>query len=98
MTSAAWEDPGNHLLGMLLRSDASDETDQRGRRLQGDPLLLVLNGGGRSRPFALPSLNPAGIWCEALNTSHRESKPLTSRESIVVGPHSLVLLRYEPNR
>jgi isoamylase len=97
MTPEDWEDPGNHLLAMLLRSDASDETDQRGRRLQGDPLLLLLNGGGRSRPFVLPSLNPAGAWCEVLNTSHRESKPLASRDSVVVGPHSLVLLRYESN-
>jgi glycogen operon protein len=96
MTAAEWDDPANHLLGMLLRSDRSDETDQRGRRLHGDPLLVLLNGGGRTRPFALPTLRRAGAWRELLNTSHRDAKPLASQESIPLGPHSLAVLRYEP--
>jgi isoamylase len=95
LTAVEWEDSGNHLLGMLLRSDASQETDLRGRPLRGDPLLVLLNGGGRTRPFALPRLDQAGSWCEVLNTAHKDQRTLTSQEPVAVGPHSLVVLRYE---
>jgi glycogen operon protein len=95
MTSTEWEDPANHLLGMLLLSDRSEETDQRGRRIKGDPLLLLLNGGGRTKSFALPPMTTRGTWRELLNTSHRDPRAPTSQET-VLGPHSLMLLRFEP--
>ena len=94
MTRADWEDPANHLLGMLIRGEASDETDQRGRRLNGDPILLLLNGGGRTKSFSLPAIERPGTWTELIATAHQAPRPLLEdRVSLV--PHSLMLLRYE---
>ena len=95
MTAAEWEDPANHLLGMLIRGEASDETDQRGRRLNGEPILLLLNGGGRTKSFTLPAIGRPGTWTQLIDTAHQALRPVREdRVSLV--PHSLVLLRYEP--
>ena len=36
MTPDDWNDPANHVLGMLIRGEATDELDERGRRLPGE--------------------------------------------------------------
>ena len=41
MTDADWHNGDNHALGMLIYGDATDETDDRGRPIKGDTLLLV---------------------------------------------------------
>jgi hypothetical protein len=54
--------------------------------------LLLLNGGGRSRSFALPALSKSDSWTELLNTAHPVER--TSRAgSMLLSPRSLVLLR-----
>ena len=70
MTEADWADPTNHVLGMLILGEATDEIDERGRRLMGEAILLLTNGGARSRPFTLPQLETPGAWVEMLNTAH----------------------------
>jgi isoamylase len=95
MTPPDWNDPANHLLGMLLRAEAADEIDQRGRRLNGGPILVLLNGGGTTKAFTLPVLDRAGSWSEVINTAHRAARTLASQEAVSVAAHSLVLLRYE---
>jgi isoamylase len=95
MTAAEWEDGGNHVLGMLIRAEATDEIDERGRRVTGDAILLLLNGGARSKPFCLPRLNRAGAWVEILNTAHPVSRPLR-QDPVNLVAHSLMLLRYDP--
>jgi isoamylase len=94
MTAEEWNDAGSHVLGMLIRGEATDETDERGRRITGDAVLLLLNGGARSKPFILPSLGRPGSWTEVLNTSH--PVPRLIREGRVnLVAHSLMLLRYD---
>jgi isoamylase len=97
MTAAEWEDGGNHVLGMLIRGEATDEIDERGRRVTGDAILLLLNGGARSKPFCLPRLNRPGAWVEILNTAHQVPRPLR-QDRINLVAHSLMLLRYDPPR
>jgi isoamylase len=83
MTAEEWSQAGNHVLGMLLQGD--------------NPLLLLLNGGGRSRPFVLPALSGSGIWTEIVNTHH--PGPEVMREGQVnLGPRSLLLLSCERRR
>jgi glycogen operon protein len=94
MSAADWADPKNRVLGMLIHGEASDELDERGRPNRGDTLLLLLNGGGRSRAFQLPTIKGAGAWCEVVNTS----RPGTRRHSegrLNLVAHSLILLCYE---
>jgi glycogen operon protein len=94
MMAEEWSDPGNHVLGMLIRGEATDEIDERGRRVTGDAILLLLNGGTRSKPFNLPPLGRPGSWTEVLNTAH--SIPQQVREDRVsLVAHSLMLLRFD---
>ena len=76
MSAEDWAHDGNHLLGMLFDDDA---------------LLLLLNGGGRSRPFALPG-RPGGAWRVLLDTAHEGERP--AETSVTLAPHSLVFLRH----
>jgi glycogen operon protein len=97
MTEADWSDPSNHVLGMLILGEATDEIDERGRRLLGEAILLLTNGGARSRPFALPQLETPGVWLEVLNTAHPEQR-LVRQDTVSLVAHSLVLLRHERPR
>ncbi|MCA1833167.1 MAG: glycogen debranching protein GlgX [Actinomycetota bacterium] len=92
-TDADWADPANHVLGMLISGQATDEVNERGRPVFGDTLLLLLNGGTRSRRFVLPQLEESGIWHEALNTARPGSRPIR-QEAINLVAHSLILLRH----
>src|SRR5262249_1972205 len=62
MTGEDWSGRSNHVLGMLIHGEATDEVDERGRPILGDTLLLLLNGDNRSRSFALPTINGSGAW------------------------------------
>ena len=97
MAEADWADAANHVLGMLILGEATDEVDERGRRLRGEAILLLANGGARSRPFTLPLMETPGGWIEILNTAH--PVPRTVRQGKVsVVAHSLMLLRHERPR
>jgi isoamylase len=93
-TDDDWRRDADHALGMLLRGEASDEIDDRGRPVAGETLLLLLNGGAAPCTFTLP---PMGTWRMLVNTApavthHR------SGETCELRRHSLVLLRLLPPR
>jgi glycogen operon protein len=94
MTATEWNDPGNHVLGMLIRGEATDEVDERGRRVTGNAILLLLNGGARSKPFCLPQLGRSGSWSEILTTSHPIPRPV-HQDRVNLAAHSLMLLRHD---
>ena len=54
-----WNQPDAHVLGMLIPGEATDEAGDRGRPVVGRTILLLLNGGSRSRFFALPDMDDA---------------------------------------
>jgi glycogen operon protein len=96
MTDADWANPHNHVLGMLIRGRATDELDERGRTFVGDTILLLMNGGGRSRTLTLPRLAQRGQWVELVNTAqHGTALP---RGAVPVAAHSLVLLGFRDER
>jgi glycogen operon protein len=97
MTEADWADPSSHVLGMLILGEATDEMDERGRRLRGEAILLLTNGGARSRPFTLPQLEAPGVWVEILNTAHPTPR-LVRQGKVSLVAHSLMLLRHERAR
>ena len=98
MTEADWDDPSNHVLGMLILGEATDEVDERGRRLMGEAILLLTNGGARSRPFTLPAAGDAGRVGRGRSTP-RTRIPRTVRQGKVsLVAHSLMLLRHERPR
>jgi isoamylase len=77
MAAEDWAHDGNHLLGMLFDGGA--------------PLLLLVNGGGRSRSFAVPA-RPGGVW-RVLVDSARDGEREAAAE-VTLAPHSLVLLKH----
>ncbi|MGZ8398005.1 MAG: glycogen debranching protein GlgX [Gemmatimonadales bacterium] len=91
MTEADWQDQGSHVLGMLIRGGAPAKSKNGGDRFKAEEILLLLNGGGRSKPFTLPNLDPPGVWTEVLDTSAYRVPAGANR--IDLAPHSLVLLR-----
>ena len=94
MTAEEWRDPHNSVLGMLIRGEATDEVDERGRPLRGEAILLLVNGGTRSKQFVLPDLNGPGGWTEVINTAQPSHR--TPRHGTVnLVAHSLMLLRHE---
>jgi glycogen operon protein len=75
MSADDWAHDASHVLGMCFDGP--------------DPLLLLMNGGGRSRPFRLPA-SPAA-WRVLIVTSHDGERPAEGQ--VTLAPHSLVLLR-----
>jgi isoamylase len=97
MTADDWTDQGNHVLGMLVRGEAPEEVDERGRPLRGDSLLLLLNGGARTKQFTLPPLTRPGTWTELLDTSHELTRPVRE-DRVSLAAHSLILLAFQASR
>ncbi len=97
MTDHDWQNGDNHALGMLIYGDATDETDDRGRPIKGETILLLLNGGNDQVTFTMPAIDGDGIWAELIDTAHRELRVIPTGFT-PVDPYSLLLLRYGENR
>jgi isoamylase len=96
MTEQDWSDPDLHSIGMLLPGRATDEIDTRGRSYAGDSLLILLNAGTRSRSYALPNMELAGLWVEELNTVQPGPWGRVIRNEVVsLTAHSTLLLRHQ---
>jgi glycogen operon protein len=92
-----WGNGRNHLLGMLIPGDASDDVDERGRPNRGQTLLMLLNASNRARQFTMPAAPGPGAatghWQEVINTAQQTHR-VPKGGGINVAPHSLVLLCY----
>jgi glycogen operon protein len=97
MTEQDWSEDTNHVLGMLIAGEATDEVDDRGRPVIGDTILLALNGGATSRYFAMPKVEGPGVWQELLNTARPGTRTLRT-DAVHLVAHSLCLLRYGEER
>jgi glycogen operon protein len=98
MQQSDWQNADNHLLGMLLTGQATDETDDRGRPIRGDTLLLILNGGEGDCRFTLPQVPEEGFWMTLLDSAHSECHGPQDGSSVMVAAHSLLLLRHGTER
>ncbi|HJU65136.1 MAG TPA: glycogen debranching protein GlgX [Gemmatimonadaceae bacterium] len=89
-----WHDPGERSLGMLIHGEATDETDDRGRPIKGDTLLLLVSNADQEVPFTLPPQDGTGSWVEVVNTASPEMPRAVSENTVTLAPCSLILLRY----
>jgi glycogen operon protein len=94
MEGGDWSNAEDHVLGMLIDGQATDEVNERGRPIFGDTILLLLNGGNRSRYFAMPKVEGPGMWEEILNTARPDSTRVVRTPGVNLVAHSLTLLRY----
>lgn len=95
LTDEDWADQANHIIGMLLHGRATDEVDERGRPIFGKTILMLFNGGNRSRPFALPRVGDgSGAWSMLVNTA-QPGQRLVRGDTVNLVAHSFQLLRLE---
>jgi glycogen operon protein len=82
---------------MLISGEAADETDDRGRPVLGDTMLLLFNGGFDDTTCALPHVAGDGQWRCVVDTASDQQGPVASSAMHVKG-FSLMLLRYGAER
>jgi isoamylase len=69
MTDEMWNSPEVRGLGVRLNGDAIHEINERGDRIVGETLLLILNAGDAPMAFVLPPILPVERWDTLLDTS-----------------------------
>ncbi|HSQ29214.1 MAG TPA: glycogen debranching protein GlgX [Gemmatimonadaceae bacterium] len=102
MSDDDWKNGELRSLGMLIDGTSTDETDDRGRAIEGDTMLLVFNASDEPVPFVLPELNgkangSVALWTELVNTACDEHSQRDTA-GLELSPHSLVLLRHGRGR
>lgn len=97
MTDGDWHD-GGRAVGMLISGEAADETDDRGRPVKGDTMLLVLNGGFEPVRWQVPALDGRGEWLTLIDTAGEHTGAPVHDGRVEVPGFSLLLLRYGAER
>jgi isoamylase len=69
MIDGTWNSPDVRCLGVGLNGDAIDEVNERGERIVGDTLLLLLNAGTEVVPFMLPETAAQERWETVMDTA-----------------------------
>ncbi|RKH51251.1 glycogen debranching protein GlgX [Corallococcus llansteffanensis] len=64
-----WQKPFVRSLAYLLGGDAIPTPDERGQRVSGDSLLVLLNAHHDTVPFKVPPLGEGGVWVLELYTA-----------------------------
>ena len=79
MKDDTWNSPDVRCLGVRLNGDAIDELDERGERVVGDTLLLLLNGDPEPVAFVLPPTSPLERWQTLMDTADPGQSPRRMR-------------------
>jgi glycogen operon protein len=97
MADDTWNSPGVRCLGVRLNGDAIDEIDERGERIAGATLVMLLNAGVEAIPFVLPALGAGERWVTLLDTADPWQAPrsLRARERYQLQSRSMAVLRLE---
>jgi glycogen operon protein len=69
MTDEMWHSPDVRALGVRLNGDAIKEVNERGERIAGETLLLMLNAGDEAITFVLPATAAIERWDTLLDTA-----------------------------
>lgn len=79
---------------VYLNGDAIPEPDIYGRKIEGDSLLIMLNGDGNAIDFTLPGADYGEAWEVLLSTSTEEpSGTLAPKHVVMVEGRSILILR-----
>jgi len=96
MTRQDWDSEGR-AVAFLLGGDAIPGVDDAGRPIEGDSLLVLLNGERAARMFRLPAVEWGATWERLLDTAHDSTqaaqRPSHARDELHVDPLSVVVLR-----
>ena len=97
MADDTWNSPGVRCLGVRLNGDAIDEIDERGERIVGDTLVMLLNAGDKAIPFVLPATAAAERWMTLLDTADpwQPARTVRGAERYQLHARSMAVLRLE---
>ncbi|MFP4257604.1 MAG: glycogen debranching protein GlgX [Desulfovermiculus sp.] len=97
-----WLDTSRCVIGLMLGGEAIDEIDERGRPIEGDTMLMLVNSNPRSVDFVLPSYTNSDLWELVVDTRWEEGLPeghlpeMHSSAAVYhLVAHSLALFRLE---
>ncbi|MGB0126779.1 MAG: glycogen debranching protein GlgX, partial [Rhodocyclaceae bacterium] len=97
MTDEEWTHSHARCLGIYFAGDTLDETDDRGRPLRDDNLLILVNSHFEAIPFVLPRFHPRTVWWSLLDTSFEDGLKTSGkhapREAYRIEGRCLALLR-----
>jgi glycogen operon protein len=96
MRQEDWQKPVLRSLGFLLGGDAIGEVDDRGRKVVGDTLLILLNADAEPLPFVLPAVEWGHDWEFVLDTSDgrgAERRDYPAGDTVTVPDRALLVLR-----
>ena len=92
-----WNQTFSHCLGVYLAGGKMIETDDHGKRLKDDNLLLIINAHYEAIDFSLPEFDKHHYWDVLLNTLDVIAVPKTVRcqagQTFSIGGRTLVLLK-----
>jgi isoamylase len=74
MSDEEWNFFYARCLGLLLHGDAIEEHDERGRPIQGDTFVLLLNAHSEPVPFRMPRLVGIARWGVVVDTSFADGR------------------------
>ena len=93
MNARDWQRPWLSALGITMGGDAIPTLDERGQRLVGDGLLVLMNAHHEEIRFVLPSGQGGGEWVLELDTSDDRKIAIKCAGEYAVGPRSVVVFR-----
>jgi glycogen operon protein len=95
MDDEAWGAEFARCFGMRLSGSTLEEVDSRGRHIQGDSLLVLLNAHHEAIPFTLPPARSDSGWERVLDTALPEARPefFAGGAPYALEGRSLVILR-----
>ncbi len=95
MTPEDWEQPYVRSLGYLLGGDTIATSDERGQRVVGDTLLVLMNAHHEPVSYTLPDIDWGEAWEILIDTagaSDAKRDRLYARGAVEVGGRSLAVL------
>ncbi len=96
ITPKDWEDSQLRSLAVLLGGDAIPMPDERGNRVVGDTLLVLINAHSQPLTFTLPAAEWGIDWETVIDTAHAE--PVQGRTpaggTVDLAPRALAVLRH----
>jgi isoamylase len=95
MADDTWSSPDVRCLGVRLNGDAIDEVDERGARIVGNTLLLLLNAADQPIAFTLPQTAEEERWETLMDTSDpwAPSRRLRAGGRYELLPRSMAVLK-----
>src|SRR5262245_15225454 len=100
MTDSMWNAPDVRRLGVRLNGDAIYELNERGERIVGDTLILLLNAGEQPIAFTLPATAPEERWETLIDTADPWAPPRRLRAGgrYELLPRSMAVLKLNCRR